>query len=269
MPRVEEAGTHKSSTQHLLWECCHHTRCLQTLPRFEDDPWRNILAASWRCLIMWKTLPEGLKTIFLFWFELPWIQMSLTGNRPSLLVDKPQVLRLKKANPCRVTKLNSGLETFKIIWKLGLSVLPLSPSDYPSQCRSLVKHPRTYSIHLAGPHVIIFFEIVTTMSTEDTITVDIIMQVQGECCPYLHIRQSLESEFFADASLGHADAEFKRQTQDQKCFTLFSRHHFIWHAFQEYFHFGWPPKPYTLYIKLKLRSSYQSCQKPSKIFNCI
>lgn len=195
--------------------------------------------------------------------------MSLTRNRPSLLVDKPQVLWLKQANPCRVTKLNGSLETFRILLKLGLSVLPFSPSDYPLQCRSCVKQPRTYKIHLAGPHLIIFFEIVTLIVTEGTVTAGTIHEVQGTCCPYLPIRQPGESNFFADASLGHADAEFKRQTQDQKCFTLFARHHFICHPFQEYFHFGWPPKCYILYIKLKLRSSYQSCQNPFKICNCI
>lgn len=121
------------------------------------------------CLSIWKTLPEGLTTLCLFWFELPCLQMSLTGNRPSLLVDKPQVLRLKQAKPCWVKKF-SGFETLRIIWKSGLSVPLLYLSDYPSQCQSLVKHLRTHSIHLAGPHVIIFFQIVTIMSTEGTIT---------------------------------------------------------------------------------------------------
>lgn len=71
-------------------------------------------AASGHCLSIWNTLPEGLKTLYLFWFELPCLQMSLTGNRPPLLVDKPQVLRLKQAKPCWVKKF-SGLETFRII----------------------------------------------------------------------------------------------------------------------------------------------------------
>lgn len=63
---------------------------------------------------------------------------------------------MKQAKPCWVKKF-SALETFRIIWKSGLSVPLLYPSDYPSQCQSLVKHLRTHSIHLAGPHVIIFF----------------------------------------------------------------------------------------------------------------
>lgn len=162
------AGIHKTSTQHQHWEWCHYTRCLQTLPHFEDDQRGNILAASGHCLTIWKTLPEGLK-LCLFWFELPGMQMSLTGNRPSLLVDKPQLLSLKQAKPCWVKKF-SGLETFKIIWKSGLSVPLLYHSDYPSQCQNLVKHLKTRSIHLAGPHVIIFLQIVTIMSTEGTIT---------------------------------------------------------------------------------------------------
>lgn len=84
-----------------------------------------------------------------------------------------------------------------------------SPSGYSSQYQSLVKYLRTYSIHVAGPHVVIFFEMATIMSTEGTITADTNHEVQEGWCPYLRIRQYLESEFFADA-------EFKRQAQDQK-----------------------------------------------------
>lgn len=89
---------------------------------------------------------------------------------------------------------------------------------------------------------------VTIMSIEGAITADTNHQVQEGWCPYLHTRQFPEFGFFADA-------EFKTQTQDQKCSTLFSKHHFLWHPFQEYFHFGRAPKPHVLYIKLKLRSS--------------
>lgn len=112
--------------------------------------------------------------LFLFRFELPWIQMSLTGNRPSLLVDKPQVLWLKQANPCRAIKLNGSLETFRIILKLGLSVLPFFPSDYPFQWQSCVKQPRIYKIHLAGPHLTTFFEIITITVTEGTVPAETI-----------------------------------------------------------------------------------------------
>lgn len=96
LPVKCHARSRDTPNQHQHWECCHCTQYLQTLPRFEDDQRGNILAASGHCLSTWKTLPEGLKTLYLFRFELPCLQMSLTGNRPSLLVDKPQVLPWSK-----------------------------------------------------------------------------------------------------------------------------------------------------------------------------
>jgi len=79
------------------------------------------------------------------WFGLLWRQITLTGNRPPLLVDGPRVLWLKQINPPRATTLNSRFGTIRVVWKYDLSVL-----------RSPVIDTRTDSTALPSFHHILW-----------------------------------------------------------------------------------------------------------------
>lgn len=170
---------------------------------------------------------------------------------------------MKQAKPCWVKKF-SALETFRIIWKSGLSVPLLYPSDYPSQCQSLVKHLRTHSIHLAGPHVIIFF-------------IDCHYNVNWRHHHSTHYPLGSKRMFSLSSYKLIPGIWFFFQIRPCRCWTqeTDTKPEMFCSALKASLYMASMSGIFSLWIATKalyqvsLKSSHQSCKKCFKIFNCI